>query len=93
MICPIYKLIFFSETDGSPSEEDKHSDCDDSSQEIDDFIKAEKSKNTVKKIRLDWQKFEYFRKEMANWKITCSWAGQISLQVLKGCQEAKRRRV
>ena len=72
MICPIYKLIFFSETDRSPSEEDKHSDCDDSIQEIDDFIKAEKSKNTVKKIRLDWQKFEYFRKEMANWKSTCS---------------------
>ena len=63
---PNFQIDIFVEMDGSPSEEDKHSDCDDSGQEIDDFIKAEKSKNTMKKTRLDWQKFEYFCKEMTN---------------------------
>lgn len=35
----------------------------DSSQELDDFIKSEKSKNTVKKTELDWKKFETFCQE------------------------------
>ena len=67
---PNFQIDIFAEMDGSPSEEDKHSDCDDSSQEIDNFIKAEKSKNTVKKTRLDWQKFEYFCKEMTNGELS-----------------------
>ena len=60
---PNFQNDIFAEMDGILSKEDKHSDCDDLSQEIDDFIKAEKSKNTVKKTRLDWQKFEYFGKK------------------------------
>ena len=55
---PNFQIDIFAEMDGSQSEEDKHSDCDDSGQEIDDFIKAEKS--NVKKTKVQIQKFKYF---------------------------------
>ena len=39
---PNFQNDIFAEMDGIPRKEDKHSDCDDLSKEIDDFIKAEK---------------------------------------------------
>ena len=39
---PNFQIDIFAEMDGSPSKEGKHSDRDDLSKEIDDFIKAEK---------------------------------------------------
>ena len=55
---PNFQIDIFAEMDGSQSEEDKHSDSDDSGQEIDDFIKGEKS--NVKKTKVQIQKFKYF---------------------------------
>ena len=41
-------------------EDVNHSGEEDSSQEIDNFIHGQKSKNTVKKNKLDWQRFDAY---------------------------------
>ena len=46
-------------------ENDEH-DKDDSSQELNDFIAAERSSNTVKKTKYEWKKFEAFCQQQVN---------------------------
>ena len=50
-------------------EEEEADNERDSSQELDDFIKAEKAKNTVKKTALDWKKIETYCQEKTNSKF------------------------
>lgn len=47
------------EEDKRQMEKDEH-DKDNSSRELDDFIAAETSSNTVKKTEYEWKKFEGF---------------------------------
>ena len=69
----------------TPAEEQR-SEENQSSQEIDDFINQEKAKNTVKKTKLDWEKFDRFCKNKKSWfqywRGAGFWAWQAGLQLL-----------
>ena len=60
IVLPYFDLnVFEKEAD----EDVNHSGEEDSSQEIDTFIQGQKSKNTLKKTKLDWQRFDAIAKE------------------------------